>query len=65
MEASIFAMIIAGRCLFHSCLLMIALAFLGNTHFKNWVWNSILDGQTILMACKMAVINIWTSGWCL
>jgi len=58
MDASISAMSIASCGLLYHRLLVITIAFLCNTHFKNWEWNSILDRQTILMTIEMAVVKV-------
>ena len=62
-ETGIPTVSIASCCLNFHCERMITMALILDAHFKDWEWNSILDRKAVLMATKVAVVNIWASGW--
>lgn len=44
---------------------VITIALIFDTHLKDWEWNSILDRETVLVAAKVAVVEIRASSWLL
>jgi hypothetical protein len=37
---------------------VITVALVFDTHLQYWEWNSLFDGEAILVAAKVAVVNI-------